>query len=179
MEIVSLCAHFLKGGLLLAPFALGLARSESPLRRYFVLPGRPALLPFSDAVLAGDTLYLAGRIGLDPKTGSPPNPTEEEARLVLDGVRGALAAASMTMDDLVYVQVFCSDVSLFERFNAVYRGYFGAELPARAFLGSGPLLFGARFEAQGIAARRDATPQHASKTRWNSARRGSGRARKS
>jgi enamine deaminase RidA (YjgF/YER057c/UK114 family) len=51
------------------------------------------------------------------------------------------------------VQIFCSDVTLFETFNVVYRTYFKGEFPARAFLGSGKLLFDARFEVQGIAAR--------------------------
>ena len=59
--------------------------------------------------------------------------------------------AGMKMDHLVSLQVFCRDVSLWERFNAVYRGYFEGQLPPRAFLGSGTLLFGARFELQGIA----------------------------
>jgi len=58
------------------------------------------------------------------------------------------------MDDLVNVQIFCSDVSLFETFNAVYRAYFSGDLPARAFIGSGPLLFGARFEIVAVAQRR-------------------------
>ena len=123
-------------------------------RKYVVLPSRPAGLPFSDAVLAGDALFLSGRIGLDPKTGRPPAAASDEARLMLDGVRNVLSACAMSMDDLVYVQVFCSDVSLFGEFNAIYRPYFGSDLPARAFLGSGPLLFGARFEIQGIAIRR-------------------------
>ena len=57
----------------------------------------------------------------------------------------------MSMDDLVSVQVYCSDVSLFDTFNGVYRGYFHGNYPARAFLGSGKLLFGARFEVLGIA----------------------------
>jgi 2-iminobutanoate/2-iminopropanoate deaminase len=57
------------------------------------------------------------------------------------------------MDNLLSVQIFCSDVSLFEAFNVVYRTYFKNEFPARAFLGSGKLLFDARFEVQGIAAR--------------------------
>jgi enamine deaminase RidA (YjgF/YER057c/UK114 family) len=60
----------------------------------------------------------------------------------------------MTMDDLVSVQVFCSDVSHYDAFNKVYRTFFKKELPARAFLGSGRLLFGARFEVQGVAVRR-------------------------
>ena len=72
---------------------------------------------------------------------------------MLDGVRAVLAEAGMQMNDLVFVQIFCSDVSLFDTFNAVYRQYFSGDLPARAFLGSGPLLFGARFEIIGIAAR--------------------------
>jgi enamine deaminase RidA (YjgF/YER057c/UK114 family) len=52
------------------------------------------------------------------------------------------------------VQVFCSDVKLFDTWNRIYPKYFTKELPARAFIGSGPLLFGARFEVQGVAARR-------------------------
>lgn len=110
-------------------------------------------LPFSDAVWHGDTLYLCGHIGLDATTGRPPATAEEEARLVLDGVKRTLDSAGLTMDDLVSVQIFCSDVALFEQFNTVYRTYFKGEFPARAFLGSGKLLFDARFEVQGIAAK--------------------------
>jgi 2-iminobutanoate/2-iminopropanoate deaminase len=55
---------------------------------------------------------------------------------------------------VVSVQVFCSDLSLFDRWNKVYPTYFGKDLPARAFIGSGALLGGARFEMQGIAVRR-------------------------
>jgi len=112
-----------------------------------------ANLPFSDAVWHGETLYLSGHIGLDPKTGKPGATPEDEARLVLDGVKRTLEAAGLTMDDLVSVQIFCSDVSLFEQFNAVYRTYFKQDFPARAFLGSGRLLFDARFEVQAIAGR--------------------------
>jgi reactive intermediate/imine deaminase len=112
-----------------------------------------ANLPFSDAVWHGDTLYLSGHIGLDPQTGKPGTTPEEEARLVMDGVKHTLEAAGLTMNDLLSVQIFCSDVSLFEKFNTVYRTYFTGEFPARAFLGSGRLLFDARFEVQGIAAR--------------------------
>jgi reactive intermediate/imine deaminase len=111
--------------------------------------------PFSDAVLVGDTLYLAGRIGFVPGTRQVPATAEEEARNVLDQFKTVLSEAGMTMDDLVSVQVFCSDVSLFDTWNKVYPTYFASkDLPARAFLGSGPLLFGARFEMQAIAVRR-------------------------
>lgn len=144
-------------GVFLAGLAAGSAISgakAAPARKYINLPGRAVAAPFSDAVLAGDTLYLAGRIGLDPATRKPPATAEEEARLVLDQFKTVLAAAEMTMDDLVSVQVFCSDVSLFDTWNKVYPTYFGKDLPARAFIGSGPLLFGARFEMQAVAVRR-------------------------
>ncbi len=130
------------------------APQKSVPRRVINLPGRTVDAPFSDAVLAGDTLYLAGRIGLDPATGKPPADVEQEARLILDGFKTTLAQAGMTMDDLVSVQVFCSDVSLFGKFNGVYRTYFTKEFPARAFVGSGKLLFDAHFEMQAIAVKR-------------------------
>src|SRR5579862_3098047 len=123
-------------------------------RRTINLPGRPAGLPFSDAVLAGDTLYLSGRIGIDPVTGRAPADLDAEIELLLDGVEAVLAEAGMHMDDLVSVQIFCPDVSLWERFNAAYLKRFSQELPARAFLGSGALLLGGRFELMGIAVRR-------------------------
>lgn len=109
--------------------------------------------PFSHGVLVGDTLYLSGRIGLDAKTGKIPPDIETEARNLMEEVQTVLAQADMTMDNLVYVQVFCSDVSLWGRFNSVYTTFFDGNLPARAFVGSGSLLFGAHFELQGIAVR--------------------------
>ena len=120
-------------------------------REYF--SSNPAM-PFSDAVLVdGKTLYLSGRIGLIPGTTQVPDSATEEAHLVMQEIQRVLAMAGMTMDNLVSVQIFCSDVSLFDEFNAVYRTYFTGKLPARAFLGSGTLLFGARFELQGVAVR--------------------------
>ena len=123
-------------------------------RRHIVLSSRTDTLPYSDGVLVGDTLFLAGRIGIDPQTGKPPEDVEKEIRLLLDGMKATLAAADLTMDDLVSVQVFCPDLSLYEKFNEIYRTYFSKDFPARAFIGSGPLLRGGRFEAQGIAVRR-------------------------
>lgn len=110
-------------------------------------------LPFSGGVLVGNTFYLAGKIGLTPDRRVPAT-AAEEARLVLEDVKATLAKVGMSMDDLVSVQVFCSDVSHYNDFNKVYRTYFTKEFPARAFLGSGTLLFGARFEVQGIAVKR-------------------------
>lgn len=127
---------------------------ESAGSRYINLPGRTDDLPYSNAVLAGDTLYLAGSIGVDPKTGAPPDSIRQEVKIVLDGMKQRLGMASMTMDDLVSVQVFCSDLSLYDEFNAVYRTYFKEHYPARAFIGSGKLLRGGHFEIMGIAVKR-------------------------
>ena len=60
------------------------------------------------------------------------------------------SGSPLVMDDLVVVQIFASNVADYEAFNEVYRTFFTSEFPARAFLGSGTLLFGARFEVMGI-----------------------------
>ena len=120
-----------------------------------VPPGSPQL-PFSDAVLAGDTLYVAGHLGIDPHTGSAPADPAAEARLVMDAVKHTLESAGVTMDDLVSVTVYCTDLQLYEAFNTIYRSYFHGHYPARAFIGSDKLLRGAHFEVQGVAMR--ATP---------------------
>ena len=109
--------------------------------------------PYSGAVLVGDTLYLAGTIGIDENQQVPDDPADE-ARIALDALKRNIEAAGMTMDDLVSIQVFCSDVVHYQAFNDVYRTYFTQEYPARAFIGVGTLLFDARFEVQGIAIRR-------------------------
>jgi 2-iminobutanoate/2-iminopropanoate deaminase len=135
-----------------------LATSQAPAQegRRYIAPRTPAdtaVTPFSGAVLVGNTLYLSGKIGLTPDR-KVPGSAAEEARLVLDDVKATLTAAGMTMDDLVSVQIFCSDVSHYDAFNRVYRTYFTKEFPARAFIGSGALLDGARFEVQAIAVKR-------------------------
>ena len=109
--------------------------------------------PFSGAVWVDNTLYLSGTLGLGPGRAVPETP-QEEARNALNSMKRTLEAAGLTMDDLVVVQIFASNVADYEAFNEVYRTFFTSEFPARAFLGSGTLLFGARFEVMGIAARR-------------------------
>lgn len=123
-------------------------------RRVINLPrGAGTHLPFSDAILVGNTLYLSGRIGVDVNTLKPPADPKDEAKLLLESFKAVLAQANMTTDHLVHVQVFCTDLSLYSTFNEVYCSYFSKDFPARAFIGSGPLLFGGRFEMQGIAVR--------------------------
>jgi reactive intermediate/imine deaminase len=127
--------------------------SQGPTRRYIDLPTKTAQAPFSDGVLVGNTLYLAGRLGLDPKTNKIPEDIEQEIRLLLDGFKATLAEAGMTMDHLVSVTIYCPDLTLYDKFNGVYRTYFSKNMPARAFIGSGPLLRNAHFEMQAIAAK--------------------------
>src|SRR5579864_6737938 len=134
---------------------LAMAPAATSGRKYIVLK-RPAAstAPFSEGVLQGDTLYISGHIGIDPATGKPGATPEDEARLVMESFKRTIEAAGMNMDDLVSVQVHCSDVGFFDAFNGVYRTYFHGEYPARAFLGSGKLLFGARYEVLGLAVRK-------------------------
>ena len=135
--------------------ALGATASAQQARRH-IDPRSAATAegaPFSGAVLVGDTLYLSGSIGIDANQ-KVPDTAEAEATAVLTSIRTTLEKAGMTMDELVYVQIFCSDVANYAAFNKVYRTFFTKEFPARAFIGSGPLLFGARFEVQGIAVKR-------------------------
>jgi 2-iminobutanoate/2-iminopropanoate deaminase len=109
--------------------------------------------PFSGGVMVGNTFYVAGTIGLGPNQ-TVPETAQEEARIALTNVQNTLEAAGLTMDDLVSVQVYASDVGDYDAFNEVYRTFFTQEFPARAFLGSGTLLFGARFEVLGFAVAR-------------------------
>lgn len=127
------------------------AGQDATTREYINLPGRTTPLPFSDAVRVGDTVYLSGRIGIDPATGIAPPDVGEELKLLFEGFEAVLRQAGLTMDDLVSVQVFSPDLSLWQQFNAEYLKHFSKSLPARAFIGSGPLLLGGRFEMVGIA----------------------------
>jgi enamine deaminase RidA (YjgF/YER057c/UK114 family) len=124
---------------------------SSQSRRYINLPNRRAGLPFSDGVLVGDTLYISGRIGIDPATGEAPERIDAELDLLFEGFQAVLREAGMSMDDLVWVQVYSPDVSLWQQFNTAYVKLFSREFPARAFLGSGTLLLRGHFEMLGIA----------------------------
>ena len=139
---------------LLATGGFAAMASDLSAQREYINPrhaSEEGVLPFSGAVWVGDLLFVSGSLGL--VDGRPPNDAEEEARLVMDAIKSTVEQAGITMDDLVSVQVFCSDVDLYDVFNKVYRTYFTENFPARAFLGSGPLLFGARFEVMAIGSR--------------------------
>ncbi len=147
----------MKPRIVVAFLLLVLCISASGADRKFIVKPRASdmkALPFSDAVLVGNTLYIAGHIGLDAKTGAPPASAEDEARLVMDGIKQTVESAGLTMDDVVTVQVFCTDLKNYETFNNVYKTYFHGDYPARAFVGASSLLRGGRFEVLGIAVKR-------------------------
>ena len=127
--------------------------ADPPGRTYIehVMPPGAKTLPFSDAVLEGNTLYVAGHLGLDPATGNAAADAATEAHLVLDAVQTTLGRAGLTMDDLVSVTVYCTDLALYDTFNGIYQGYFHGHHPARAFIGTDKLLRGAHFEVLGVA----------------------------
>jgi 2-iminobutanoate/2-iminopropanoate deaminase len=140
--------------LIVAAAALLLPMSAHAADRQFV-PGMtngPAGTnpPYSAAVVAGNTVYVAGTTD-----GAVPGDTAAmAAKRVLDNIKRNVEAAGLTMDDLVWVQVFSSNLADYADFNTVYRGYFKGPMPARAFLGVDHLLGGAKFEVMGIAVKR-------------------------
>lgn len=130
-------------------------QDPAPQRREFSLPATKARgLPLADAVLVGNTLYISGRGGVDLATMKVPADVKDEVKLMMEDYKAILAMAGMTMDDLVSVTIYSPDLSLYSTFNEIYRSYFTRGFPARAFIGSGPLLFGMRFEMQAIAIKR-------------------------
>ncbi len=131
----------------------GLALAQHPGRTYFNSSLAQQLhLPFSSAVLVGNTLYIAGTTGVDPSTKGSVSAVEE-ARLVMNRVQRVVEQSGMKMDDIVSMQVFCTDLRDYDAFNRVYKTYFHGRYPARAFIGVASLLFGARYEINGIAVR--------------------------
>ena len=120
-------------------------------RRVINLPDRPAQAAFINAILEGNTLYISGNIGVDPKTGKAPEKIEDEIKLLMDSYKNVLAQAGFTMDDLVYVQIACTDLAYYDKFNAIYKTYFTKDLPAREFIGVAAILRGGHFEMQAIA----------------------------
>lgn len=142
--------------LLLALPALALAQTPTRTPRRTHLGSKLAAqrnLPFSSGVTVGDTLYIAGTIGVDASSSNKAISAEEEARSAMNQIKQVVEQAGMTMDDVVSVQVFCTDLANYDAFNRVYRTYFHGKYPARAFVGVNHLLFGARYEVMGIAVR--------------------------
>src|SRR6202162_5316898 len=153
-RVLSFVAVLVAAGFFVAHGGFSPSTTLAP-RCAYSIPDDNRALPFSGAILVGNTLYLSGRIGIDSKTGKAPAEIDDEIKLLLDHVKATLTTAGMTMDDLVYVQVACTDLTLYDKFNAAYRNYFTTkEFPAREFIGVASLLRGGHFEVQSIAVKR-------------------------
>jgi reactive intermediate/imine deaminase len=114
----------------------------------------PANLPFSEAVRAGDTLYLSGQVGIRPGTMQlVPGGIREEARQALTNIRTSLEAHGYSLADVVKCTVMLADIGEWAAFNEVYRTFFSAPYPARSALGANGLALGARVEVECIAVR--------------------------
>jgi len=137
----------------LAGFAIVSSYAADTGRSYVVPPtaGAGPAAPFSEGVMTGETFYVAGHIGIDTATGQAAANVDNEARLVMDAVKHTLEQAGLKTDDLVSVTVYCTDLDLYDKFNAVYRTYFHGQYPARAFIGINKLVRGAHFEVAGVA----------------------------
>lgn len=110
-----------------------------------------AVGPYSHAVLAGNTLYTSGQLGLDPATGALPEGVCAQAEAALKNLGAVLAAAGMDYCDVVKTTVFLADMGDFEAINEIYAGYFKGDCPARSCVQVAALPKGALFEIEAIA----------------------------
>jgi 2-iminobutanoate/2-iminopropanoate deaminase len=113
-----------------------------------------AIGPYSQGIMAGDTLYLAGQIAIDPATGElTPGTIEEETTLVLNNLAAVLEAAGMSLADVVSTTVFLADLDEFGAMNAVYATFFPENPPARATVQAARLPRDVKIEIAAIAVR--------------------------
>lgn len=104
------------------------------MREAITTPDAPAAIgPYSQAIKAGNLLFLSGQVPLDPRTGNlVDGGVEAQTRQVFSNIAAILAAAGATFDNVVSVGVFLADMNDFAAVNAVYAGYFSSPAPARA-----------------------------------------------
>ena len=112
-----------------------------------------AIGPYSQAVLAGDFLYVSGQLPLDPVSGAMAGDTAaEQAEQSIRNLSAILEAAGMTLDDVVKTTVLLADIADFAEVNEVYAKHFtGAVLPARAAFAVRDLPKGAKVEIELVA----------------------------
>lgn len=125
--------HALIGLLLIA--SCGAAGAQGSGNKVIATPNAPeAIGPYSQAIRAGKTVYLAGQIAIDPKSKQlmASASIEDQTRLVLENLKAVLAADGLTMDNVVSTSVFLKDLNEFGKMNEVYATYFKAAPPARA-----------------------------------------------
>jgi 2-iminobutanoate/2-iminopropanoate deaminase len=111
-----------------------------------------ANLPFSEAVRAGDLLFLSGQIGYEPSTGKVvPGGIKAEARQALTLIKGVLTRNGASLADVVKCTVFLADIAEWPVFNEVYVDFFKKPYPARSALAASGLARNARVEVECIA----------------------------
>ncbi|MGH8124222.1 MAG: RidA family protein [Rhodanobacteraceae bacterium] len=111
-----------------------------------------AIGPYSQAVRAGDTLYLSGQVPLDPATGEMvAGDIGAQATRVFENLEAVLAAGGATFDDVVRVAIYMPDLGNFGAVNDVMKRYFREPYPARSTIGVAALPKGAAVEVDLIA----------------------------
>ena len=111
----------------------------------------PAVGPYSQAVIAGDLIFAAGQLGIDPKTGKLAAGIEAQTRQVLTNLSAVLEAASGSLDQVVKVTVFLAHMEDFAAMNTVYGEFFPLQPPARSTVEVAQLPRGALVEIEVIA----------------------------
>jgi reactive intermediate/imine deaminase len=113
-----------------------------------------AIGPYSQAVRAGNTVYLSGQIPLDPATGElVAGGFESETRRVFDNLRAVAAAAGATLDHAVRVTIYLTDIGKFPVVNGIMAEYFNEPYPARVTIGVASLPKGAAVEVDCVLVR--------------------------
>jgi reactive intermediate/imine deaminase len=113
----------------------------------------PAIGPYSQAVRAGNTLWLSGQIPLDPITKElVQGDIETQARRVFDNIKAVVAAGGANLDAVVKTTIFLTDLSHFALVNKVMAEYFREPYPARSTVGVAALPRGAQVEVECIVA---------------------------
>jgi 2-iminobutanoate/2-iminopropanoate deaminase len=111
-----------------------------------------AVGPYSQAIRVGSTVYCAGQIPLDPKSGQiVSGGIEAQTRRVLDNIGAVLRAEGLTLDEVVKTTIFLMDLADFQTVNEIYASYFKQEPPARSTVQVAGLPKGARVEIEVIA----------------------------
>lgn len=112
-----------------------------------------AIGPYSQAIRSGDTVYLSGQAGLDPKTGElVKGGVEAEARRVFENLKAVAEAAGEGFAQVVRVTVYLTDLANFAKVNAIMAEYFHEPYPARVTVGVAALPKAAQVEIDAIMA---------------------------
>ena len=114
------------------------------------LPAPAAIGPYSQAIRAGNTVYLSGQLGLDPATGNLREGIEAQTRQVLDNLHAVAVAAGGSLDDIVKLTLLLVDLGDFVKVNEIMATYFEQPYPARATYQVAGLPRGARIEIEAI-----------------------------